>query len=84
MANNPKDKPEEDRVEEIPVKEAPVKAAAPVRESVYTASELADNYKVFGTYREIVVVALRMAGKETATFSEAKNIIERFKNKEVK
>ena len=53
-------------------------------ESVYTAEELADNYKVFGTYREIVVVALRQAGKKTATFAEAKTIIEKFKNKEVK
>lgn len=80
MASNPKAKSEEARAEEMPVKEAPVKAAAPVQESVYTASELADNYKVFGTFREIVVVALRQAGKETATFSEAKNIIEKFKN----
>lgn len=75
-----KAKSEEIRVEEAPV----VEAVAPAQESVYTASELADNYKVFGTYREIVVVALRKAGKETATFSEAKSIIEKFKNKEVK
>lgn len=53
-------------------------------ESVYTVKELADNHKVFGTYREIVVVALRKAGKETFTFAEAKDIIEKFKNKEVR
>lgn len=53
-------------------------------ECVYTAAELADNCKAFGTYREIVAVALRLAGKETATFLEAKKIIETFKNKEVK
>lgn len=53
-------------------------------ESVYTAKEMADNYKVFNTSREIVVVALRQAKKETATVSEAKAIIEKFKNKEVK
>lgn len=53
-------------------------------ESVYTINELADNHKVFGTYREIVVVALRIAGKETFTFAEAKDIIEKFKNKEVR
>lgn len=63
------------------VPKAEVKAPA---ESVYTAAELADNYKVFRTSRDIVVVALRMAGKKTATFAEAKNIIEKFKNKEVK
>lgn len=62
---------------------AEVKVAAPVA-SVYTASELADNYKAFKTSREIVVVALRLAGKKTATFAEAEKIIERFKNKEVK
>ena len=50
-------------------------------ESVYTVKELADNHKIFGTYREIVVVALRQAGKDTATVSEAKAIIDKFKNK---
>lgn len=77
-------------VEETPVQqepapvEEPVVKQAPAVESVYTAAELAANHKVFGTYKEIVVVALRQAGKEAATFSEAKNIIEKFKNKEVK
>lgn len=50
-------------------------------ESVYTVEELADNHKLFGTFREIVVVALRLAGKKTATLTEAKEIIEKFKNK---
>lgn len=74
------------QLEEIPVatEEAPAPAkSAPAVESVYSAAELADNHKAFNTYREIVVVALRLAGKETATFSEAKTIIEKFKNKEV-
>ena len=31
----------------------------PPTECVYTAAELADNCKAFGTYREIVAVALR-------------------------
>lgn len=57
---------------------------AHVNESVYSAEELAENYKVFNTSKEIVEVALRMAGKKFATFSEAKAIIEKFKNKEVK
>ena len=60
-----------------------VKAAA-VRESVYTAADLAANHKAFNTSYELVVVALRQAGKDAATFAEAKNIIEKFKNKEVK
>lgn len=61
-------------------KEAP----ACVNESVYTAAELTANFKVFNTSREIVEVALRIAGKKSATFTEAKEIIEKFKNKEVK
>lgn len=73
-----------DVLEEVPEMEKPVVKAAPVQESVYSASELADSCKVFGASREIVVVALRLAGKEFATFSEAKKIIEAFKNKEVK
>lgn len=64
---------------------AELKDTAPVvkrtTESVYTAKELADNCNIFGTYREIVVVALRQAGKDTATVSEARAIIEKFKNK---
>lgn len=58
--------------------------AAPDNESVYTAEELASNYWVFNTSYEIVAVALRLAGKDAATFEEAKQIIEKFKNKEVK
>ena len=53
-------------------------------ESVYSASELAANYKMFGVNRDIVVIALRKAGKKSATFSEAKVIIDKFKTKEVK
>lgn len=53
-------------------------------ESVYTASELAANHKLFGVNRDIVVVALRKAGRKSATFAEAKAIIDKFKNKEVK
>ena len=55
-----------------------------VNESVYTAAELADNHKFFNTSREIVTIALRLAGKEAATITEAKKIIEKFKTKEVK
>ena len=66
-----------------PVKEAPV-VQAPVNESVYAAEELAQNHKLFKTSYEIVAVALRKAGKKEATFSEAKKIIENFKNREVK
>lgn len=66
---------------------AEVKKEAPAvkeQESVYTAKQLADAYKFFETGREIVVVALKQAGKKEATVSEAKKIIEEFKNKEVK
>lgn len=59
-------------------------ANARVNESVYTAAELADHHTAFETSHEIVEVALRLAGKTHATFTEAKTIIERFKTKEVK
>lgn len=71
-------------------KEKPVESVKPLeiekapQESVYTADELAANCKLFRTSHEIVVVALRKAGKKTATFSEAQTIIEKFKNQEVK
>lgn len=81
MANTTKTKSTE------PAEEAVLKPAAKVenQESVYTAGELAANHKALGTpYREIVEVALRLAGKDKATLSEAKRIVERFKTKEVK
>lgn len=63
-------------------KEAPAKSR--VSESIYSAAELAANHTLFNTSYEIVAIALRLAGKKEATFSEAKAIIEKFKSKEVK
>lgn len=57
---------------------------ATVQESIYSAAELAANHKAFNTSYEIVAVALRKAGKEAATFAEATQIVDKFKNKEVK
>ena len=68
----------EDSAKEVVV-EVPAKAA----ESVYTAEELANNHSVFNTSREIVVVALKLANKATATFLEAKAIIDEFKNRRI-
>ena len=73
MAPNPKTT---EVINEVP-------KAVPV-ESVYSASELADNHKAFGVNRDIVVIALRDAGKNFASITEAKAIIDKFKNKEVK
>lgn len=67
---------------EAPAKEAETKVVP--AESTYSREELANNHKVFDTYREIVDVALRLTGKDEFTFAEAKIIIEKFKNKEVK
>lgn len=55
-----------------------------VDESVYSAEDLANNHKAFNVPREIVVVALRLKGKTSATYAEAKSIIEEFKNRRVK
>lgn len=63
--------------------EKAVELPKPQEESVYSADELANNYKVFKTSREVVAIALRLAGKETATLEEAKTIINKFK-KEVR
>lgn len=52
-------------------------------ESVYSAAELANNHRMFGVNRDIVVVALQKAGKAFATVSEAKAIINKFKSRTV-
>jgi len=70
--------------EVVAVEEPAATEVAKVVESVYSAEELAKNYRAFNTSHEIVVVALKLAKKETATFAEAKAIIEKFKNREVK
>lgn len=72
------------KAQETPVEAPAVKETPSTKESIYTAAELADNHKAFQTSKEIVVVALRLAGKKTATFQEAKDIIDKFKTKEVK
>lgn len=63
-------------------KAAGAKATSP--ESIYPVSELIANFHLFGANRDIVVLALRKAGKNTYTFAEAKAIIDNFKTKEVK
>lgn len=62
----------------------PKKEAVKAPESIYTAQELAKAHNTFGTSYAIVATALRLAGKKEATITEAKKIIETFKNKEVK
>lgn len=72
------------KVATAPEKEVEAETKTVPAESVYSREELVNNHKAFNTYREIVDIALRLAGKEEATFAEAKTIIEKFKNKEVK
>lgn len=61
------------------------KVAAKTVESEYKVSELADNAKsLFGTRPECVAAALKAAGKENCTVSEAKSIVYEFLKKEVK
>ena len=64
------------------VKEPVVEAPAQT-ESIYTAEELIKNHSAFKVSREIVVVALKKANKKTATYAEAKAIIENFKNRRI-
>lgn len=62
---------------------AVTKVAQPT-ESTYAVAELAKAHKTFDTSYEIVAVALKQAGKERATITEAKEIIARFMKREVK
>jgi hypothetical protein len=72
------EKKPEKKAEKKPEKKAPA-------ESVYTVSELAGNARsVFGTMQECVVAALKTDGKAEYTVSEAKEIVSKFLQKEVK
>ena len=56
-----------------------------MEEARYEATELAKNARqLFETTPEVVTVALRLAGLETATKEEADGIIREFLSKEVK
>lgn len=80
MANSKAKEPAKETPSVIP--EAPVVHVE--KESVYTVEELIANFRAFKTSKEIVSVAMRLAGKKSATFAEANKIIDKFKNKEVK
>lgn len=54
-----------------------------VADSVYSAEEFAANAKSLDSTQAEVRVALRLAGKSTATLFEAKRIVDAFKKKEV-
>ena len=72
----------EEKVVDTPKKQTTTKKTTEP-ESVYSAAELARNHKVLGTSYEIVDVALKIAGKESATLKEAQKIVDEFKHKEV-
>lgn len=56
-------------------------AAVPVKEALYTHQQLIDGCKAFETSRAIVATALRGTEEELLTETEAKEIINAFKNK---
>lgn len=65
--------------------EEPVLVETPAtQESTHSVAQLINEYKAFHCNRDLVVVALKLSGKEEMTFSEAERIIEDFKNKEVR
>lgn len=66
--------------QEIPAPAPPGNRAEPL----YTAAQLADGYREFGTSRAVVASALKLAGKDKATLAEARKIIDTFRKKEVK
>lgn len=69
-------------------KEAAVKAKAPrltpeAKESKYSRSELVQAAASFGVRQEVVVGALRLAGKDEMTKVEAKAAIKKFLERKV-
>ncbi len=57
------------------------KAALKVQQPLYTAAQIVESYKNFGTSRAIVECALKLSGREKFTIDEAQKIINNFKNK---
>lgn len=66
------------------VKVAKVEKIQKAYEATYTIAELVEASSQFGTNRVVVRAALSKAGKEAYTMKEAKQLIEKMKNKEVR
>lgn len=66
-------------------KKSTAKAAAKKTESTYAADEFASNAKaLFGTTTECVAAALKLAGISECTLTQAQEVVEAFRKKEVK
>ena len=52
-------------------------------ETKYFVSEFASRPEVFGVTKDLIRAAFAVSGRKEATKSEAKNMIEEFKNQEV-
>lgn len=83
MANNSKSKVEEKETTKEETVTKTVKAAVK-EEPTYTVSEFASAPETVGANADIIVAALTIDGKESYTVTEAKEIINKFKSKEVK
>ncbi len=53
-------------------------------EPIYSMQQLIDGYREFGTSKAVVSCALKLAGKDNLTTTEARKIIDTFRQKEVK
>lgn len=75
----------DDKIASQPIQNIISKASEPVTEPVYPAEDLAKAAKtLFGTTYEVVITAMKLANKKQATEKEAKDIVSKFVNKEVK
>lgn len=72
--------------EKKPNKEVKKEIPTPKKEfeATYTLAELVDAAADFGTTRIVVRAALTKAGKDAYTLKEAKNLIDKLKNREVR
>lgn len=61
------------------VREVPGQAG----ENVYTLAQLVQGYRSLGAPRELVSVALKLTGKKSFTLAQAREIVNKFRNKEV-
>lgn len=53
-------------------------------ESRYSLRQLTEGYRALGTSREIVAAALKQSGRAQFTLDEARRLVDKFKDQEVK
>lgn len=70
-----------EEIEQKKTSAIPAPALKKTAQPVYTTAQLLENHTAFGASYAIVAAALKLAGKDSFTFDEAKKLVSDFNNR---